>query len=63
MNFFHLFDSENFDTPKIFNVVIHGGPKFEPLYIDWWVIIVKIKIRLNFNDINKLIVRSLIKTE
>ena len=62
MNYFHLFDLESFYTAKALNVAIPGGPKFEPLYRgmsfnredeDW----------NEFNDINKLIVRTLIRTE
>ncbi|KAI3935633.1 hypothetical protein MKW98_022641 [Papaver atlanticum] len=59
-NYFHLFDMESFHTAKALNMCIPGGPKFEPLYRDMekgdedWN---------EFNDINKLIIRSPLRTE
>jgi pre-mRNA-processing factor 8 len=59
-NYFHLFDLDSFYTAKALNLAIPGGPKFEPLYRDsnkedddW----------NDFNDINKLIIRNMIRTE
>ncbi|ONI18565.1 hypothetical protein PRUPE_3G223400 [Prunus persica] len=59
-NYFYLFDRESFLTAKALNMCIPGGPKFEPLYRgmekgdeDW----------NEFNDINKLIIRSPLRTE
>jgi pre-mRNA-processing factor 8 len=59
-NYFYLFDLESFKTAKSLNMAIPSGPKFEPLYRD-----------LNeddedwneFNDIHKIIVRHLVRTE
>ena len=61
-NYYHLFDLESFYTAKALNLAIPGGPKFEPLYRD------EIGIKEDedwneFNDINKIIVRNLIRTE
>ncbi|KAH7854029.1 hypothetical protein Vadar_009292 [Vaccinium darrowii] len=59
-NYFYLFDKESFFTAKTLNMCIPGGPKFEPLYRDTekgdedWN---------EFNDINKLIIRSPLRTE
>jgi len=59
-NYFYLFDMESFFTAKALNLCIPGGPKFEPLYRDMekgdedWN---------EFNDINKLIIRSPLRTE
>ncbi|GKD04341.1 pre-mRNA-processing-splicing factor 8A, partial [Tanacetum coccineum] len=59
-NYFYLFDMESFFTAKTLNMCIPGGPKFEPLYRDMekgdedWN---------EFNDINKLIIRSPLRTE
>lgn len=59
-NYFYLFDMESFFTAKALNMCIPGGPKFEPLYRDMekgdedWN---------EFNDINKLIIRSPLRTE
>ncbi|KAL3087990.1 hypothetical protein niasHT_026411 [Heterodera trifolii] len=59
-NYFYLFDLKSFFTAKALNVAIPGGPKFEPLMKelnfqdeDW----------NEFNDINKVIIRSPIRTE
>eukprot|EP00793_Prasinoderma_coloniale_P002374 PRCOL_00001855-RA len=59
-NYFYLFNKESFFTAKALNLAIPGGPKFEPLFReageydeDW----------NEFNDINKLIIRSPIRTE
>ncbi|GFY96951.1 pre-mRNA-processing-splicing factor [Actinidia rufa] len=59
-NYFYLFDMESFFTAKALNMCIPGGPKFEPLYRDMekgdedWN---------EFNDINKLIIRSPLRTD
>jgi len=59
-NYFYLFDTRSFFTAKALNMAIPGGPKFEPLYRDLedddedWN---------EFNDINKIIVRHMIRTE
>ncbi|KAG6665377.1 hypothetical protein CIPAW_02G157600 [Carya illinoinensis] len=59
-NYFYLFDMESFFTAKALNMCIPGGPKFEPLYRDMekgdedWN---------EFNDINKLIIWSPLRTE
>jgi pre-mRNA-processing factor 8 len=59
-NYFYLFDTKSFFTAKALNMAIPGGPKFEPLYRDLedddedWN---------DFNDVNKVIVRHLIRTE
>jgi pre-mRNA-processing factor 8 len=59
-NYFYLFDLKSFYTAKALNLSIPGGPKFEPLFRDedqddedW----------NEFNDINKIIIRSPIRTE
>ena len=61
-NYYHLFDLDSFYTAKALNLAIPGGPKFEPLFRD--------ELGLkddedwnDFNDINKIIVRNLIRTE
>lgn len=61
-NYYYLFDLESFYTAKALNLAIPGGPKFEPLYRD------ELGIKEDedwneFNDINKIIVRNLIRTE
>ncbi|GFH19560.1 MPN domain-containing protein, partial [Haematococcus lacustris] len=59
-NYFYLFEEQAFITAKSLNMCIPGGPKFEPLFRDMdtrdddWN---------EFNDINKLIIRSPIRTE
>ncbi|CAE6194562.1 unnamed protein product [Arabidopsis arenosa] len=59
-NYFYLFDMPSFFTAKALNMCIPGGPKFEPLYHDTekgdeeWN---------EFNDINKVITRSRLRTE
>ncbi|ESQ55973.1 hypothetical protein EUTSA_v10024184mg [Eutrema salsugineum] len=59
-NYFYLFDMPSFLTSKALNMCIPGGPKFEPLYRD----VEKGDEDWNeFNDINKLIVRSRMRTE
>ena len=61
-NYYHLFDLESFYTAKALNLAIPGGPKFEPLYRD--ELGIKEEEDWNeFNDINKIIVRNLIRTE
>ena len=59
-NYFYLFEQKSFFTAKALNMCIPGGPKFEPLYRDMdnadedWN---------EFNDVNKLIIRSALRTE
>lgn len=59
-NYFYLFEKKSFFTAKALNMAIPGGPKFEPLYRDLdqdeedWN---------EFNDINKIIIRQIIRTE
>ena len=59
-NYFYLFDHKSFFTAKALGMCIPGGPKFEPLFRDMdradedWN---------EFNDINKLIIRSPLRTE
>ena len=56
----YLFNKKSFFTTNVLNMVIPGGPKFEPLYRDMdsfdedWN---------EFNDINKVIIRQQIRTE
>mmetsp|Transcript_28524 Transcript_28524/g.46221 ORF Transcript_28524/g.46221 Transcript_28524/m.46221 type:complete len:2342 (+) Transcript_28524:3-7028(+) len=59
-NYHYLFDIKSFFTAKALNMALPGGPKFEPLYRDvdpteedW----------NEFNDINKIIIRTPIRTE
>lgn len=61
-NYYYLFNKEAFFTAKSLNVVVPGGPKYEPLYKD------KINDRDNedfteFNSIDRIIFRIPIKTE
>lgn len=59
-NAFYLFDKKAFFTAKALNIALPGGPKFEPLFRDTdpydedWN---------EFNDINKVIIRGLIRSE
>ncbi|WRT66224.1 pre-mRNA-processing-splicing factor 8 [Kwoniella shivajii] len=59
-NAFYLFDKKSFFTAKSLNIALPGGPKFEPLYRDTeafdedWN---------EFNDINKVIIRGVIRSE
>ncbi|CAH2079062.1 unnamed protein product [Thlaspi arvense] len=56
-NYFYMFDTPSFLTAKALNMCIPGGPKYEPLYRD-------VEKEWNeFNDINKVIVRSRLRTE
>ena len=59
-NYYYLFDLKSFYTAKALNMAIPGGPKFEPLYRD---IIEDDEDWNEFNDINKIIVRTMIRTE
>lgn len=59
-NYYYLFDLKSFYTAKALNVAIPGGPKFEPLYRD---IFEEDEDWNEFNDINKIIIRNLIRTE
>ena len=59
-NYFYLFEQKAFFTAKALNMCIPGGPKFEPLHRD----MDKADEDWNeFNDINKLIIRSALRTE
>ena len=60
LNYFYLFDMNSFITAKSLNMCIPGGPKFEPLYRDMDT---RDEDWNEFNDINKLIIRSPIRTE
>jgi len=59
-NYYYLFDLKSFYTAKALNMAIPGGPKFEPLYRD---IFEEDEDWNEFNDINKIIIRNLIRTE
>ncbi len=59
-NYFYLFDNNSFVTAKSLNMCIPGGPKFEPLFRDMDT---RDEDWNEFNDINKLIIRSPIRTE
>lgn len=59
-NYFYLFSTSSFITAKSLNMCIPGGPKFEPLYRDMDT---RDEDWNEFNDINKLIIRSPIRTE
>ena len=59
-NYFYLFEQKSFFTAKALNMCIPGGPKFKPLYRD----MDKADEDWNeFNDVNKLIIRSALRTE
>ncbi|MEW5307804.1 MAG: hypothetical protein WDW36_010179 [Sanguina aurantia] len=59
-NYFYLFEPQSFITAKSLNMCIPGGPKFEPLFRDMDT---RDEDWNEFNDINKLIIRSPIRTE
>ncbi|WIA33570.1 hypothetical protein OEZ86_006694 [Tetradesmus obliquus] len=59
-NYFYLFEPSAFVTAKSLNMCIPGGPKFEPLFRDMDT---RDEDWNEFNDINKLIIRSPIRTE
>lgn len=59
-NYFYLFEVNSFITAKSLNMCIPGGPKFEPLFRDMDT---RDEDWNEFNDINKLIIRSPIRTE
>jgi pre-mRNA-processing factor 8 len=59
-NYYHLFDLNSFYTAKALNIAIPGGPKFEPLFRD---IHEEDEDWNEFNDINKIIIRNMIRTE
>mmetsp|Transcript_13991 Transcript_13991/g.37788 ORF Transcript_13991/g.37788 Transcript_13991/m.37788 type:complete len:2349 (-) Transcript_13991:271-7317(-) len=59
-NYFYLFESQAFITAKSLNMCIPGGPKFEPMFRDMDT---RDEDWNEFNDINKLIIRSPIRTE
>ena len=59
-NYFYLFETNSFITAKSLNMCIPGGPKFEPLFRDMDM---RDEDWNEFNDINKLIIRSPIRTE
>jgi pre-mRNA-processing factor 8 len=72
-NYFYLFDIKSFFTAKALNMAIPGGPKYEPLTVDAfdvgpmgpgpWQQRMKDDDWNEFNDVNKVIVRSPIRTE
>eukprot|EP00501_MAST-03F_sp_TOSAG23-6_P001556 GSMAST32.ASY1.ANO1.1620.1 assembled CDS len=59
-NYYYLFDLKSFFTAKALNLAIPGGPKFEPLHKD---AAIDEEDWNEFNDINKVIIRSQIRTE
>ena len=59
-NYFYLFNRNSFITAKSLNMAIPGGPKFEPLFRDMDT---RDEDWNEFNDINKLIIRTPIRTE
>ena len=59
-NYFYLFNPKSFFTAKALNMSIPGGPKFEPLFKD---VDARDEDWNEFNDVNKLIVRSPIRTD
>ncbi len=59
-NYYYLFDLNSFYTAKALNMAIPGGPKFEPLYRDMYD---EDEDWNEFNDINKIIIRTMIRTE
>ena len=59
-NYFLSFDKESFCTTKALNVAIPGGPKFETLFRD---IEDNDEVWNEFNDITKIIIRNIIRTE
>lgn len=59
-NYFYLFELSSFYTAKALNMAIPSGPKFEPLYRDMYE---EDEDWNEFNDINKIIIRNMIRTE
>lgn len=59
-NYSYLFDLPSFVTAKSLNMAIPGGPKFEPMFRD---LDTRDEDWNEFNDINKLIIRTPIRTE
>jgi pre-mRNA-processing factor 8 len=59
-NYSYLFDKKSFYTAKALNLAIPGGPKFEPLFRDVYE---EDEDWNEFNDINKIVVRHLVRTE
>ena len=59
-NYFYLFNLNSFYTAKALNMAIPGGPKFEALYKDMYE---EDEDWNEFNDINKIIIRNMIRTE
>lgn len=64
-NYYYLFDLHSFYTGKALNMAIPGGPKFEPLYRDTIMggAVDEDEDWNEFNDIQKVIVRTFIRTE
>jgi len=60
-NYFYLFEFKSFVSAKSLNMCIPGGPKFEPMFRDG--LDMRDEDWNEFNDINKLIIRSPIRTE
>lgn len=60
-NYFYLFEFKSFVTAKSLNMSIPGGPKFEPMFRD--TLDMRDEDWNEFNDINKLIIRTPIRTE
>ena len=59
-NYYYLFDLKAFFTSKALNMALPGGPKFEPLFKD---IDPNDEEWTEFNDVHKIIIRQLIRTE
>src|SRR5579859_147120 len=59
-NYYYLFDQKSFFTSKALNMALPGGPKFEPLFKD---VDVNEEEWTEFNDIHKIIIRQMIRTE
>merc|ERR1712217_754623 len=54
-NYFYLFNVREFITAESLNIIIPGGPKFDPLFRDMET---RDEDWNEFNDINKLIIRK-----
>lgn len=61
-NYYYLFNKEAFFTAKSLNVVVPGGPKFEPLFKDK-INNKELEDYTEFNAIDRIIFRVPIKTE
>ncbi|OWB80202.1 hypothetical protein B5S32_g4460 [[Candida] boidinii] len=59
-NYYYLFDRASFLTAKALNVAVPGGPKFEPLDIEYDASEVDFS---EFNSLDRIIFRTQIRTE